>query len=185
MTLKLKENEHLRAIYRQSKWVLIHPILANLFTAILPWYFIIRYEIQGWIVSILWLWTILVVLHLARELFLWGLNRYIVTNQRLLHFEQQSLFNRVIIETPLERILNVSFKTEGMKSAILGYGNVVVQVVGLIDPMILKNVSSPIEIKDYIWEMHLRVSEGKASFNSEDVEHIQERLGYTKHNQKV
>ncbi|HAG27392.1 TPA: hypothetical protein DCG61_01250 [Patescibacteria group bacterium] len=185
MGVKLREMEHVRAVYRQSKWVLIHPILANLFTVALPWYFIVRYDISGWITTVLWLWSVIVLAHLAIELLLWYLNRYVVTNMRLMHYDQTGLFKRTIIETPHERILNVSFKTEGVTSAIFGYGNVVVQVVGLIDPMVLKNVSNPLEIKDYIWEMHLRVTANDKSFNSQDIEHIQERLGYTKQNQKV
>lgn len=185
MGLKLREMEHVRAVYRQSKWVLVHPIFASLFTVALPWYFILRYDITGWITTLLWLWSIVVILHLARELMLWYFNRYVVTNMRLMHYDQTGLFRRTIIETPHERILNVSFKTEGLLSAIFGYGNVVVQVVGLIDPIILKNVSAPLEIKDYIWEMHLRTNSDDKNFDSQDIEHIQERLGYTKKNQKV
>ncbi len=185
MAIKLKEMEHIKAVFRQSKWVLIHPILANLFTVALPWYFIWRYEISGIIPKLLILWTILVGLHLARELFLWYMNTYVVTNLRLLHWDQTGLFKRTVIETPHERILNVSYKTEGMISSIFGYGNVEVQVVGLMEPMIMKNVTDPQSIKDYLWQMHSRVTNGKNSFDSEDIEHIQERVGYTKKNQRI
>jgi uncharacterized membrane protein YdbT with pleckstrin-like domain len=185
MAVKLRDMEHIDAVFRQSKWVLIHPILANLVTVALPWYFILRYEIGGWIPTVLMLWSVIVALHLARELFLWYMNTYIVTNQRLLHWDQTSIFNRTVIETPHERILNVSYKTKGVLSSFLGYGNVEVQVVGLMEPMIMKNVAHPQEVKDYLWQMHGRVTNNKNTFDSEDIEHIQERVGYTKKNQRI
>ncbi|HMQ02117.1 MAG TPA: PH domain-containing protein [Candidatus Doudnabacteria bacterium] len=185
MSLKLKEMEHLRQVYRQTKWVLLQPVLLSTFTVLLPWYFIWRYELSGWVITLFWIWALLVALHLIRHLFLWYMNTYVITNFRLLHYDQTGLFNRTIIETPHERILNVSFKTEGLFSAIFGFGNVVVQVVGLIEPMIMKNVANPLEIKDYLWEMHSRTVENQNQFKPDDIEHIQERIGYTKRNQKL
>lgn len=185
MAIKLRDMEHIKAVFRQSKWVLIHPVLANLVTVALPWYFIWRYDIGGWIPGVLVFWSIIVGLHLARELFLWYMNTYVVTNMRLLHWDQTGLFKRTVIETPHDRILNVSYKSEGVLSAVLHYGNVEIQVVGLMEPMIMKNVNDPQSVKDYLWEMHGRVNAGKNSFDSEDIEHIQERVGYTKKNQRI
>lgn len=185
MSVKLRDMEHINAVFRQSKWVLIHPVLANLITVALPWYFIWNYDIGGWIPTVLIFWSILVGLHLARELFLWFMNTYIVTNMRLLHWDQTGIFRRTVIETPHERVLNVSYKSEGVLSSLFRYGNVEVQVVGLMEPMIMKNVTNPQAIKDYLWEMHARHSGNKGSFDSEDIEHIQERVGYTKKNQRI
>ncbi len=100
----------------------------------------------------------------------------------MLHYGQKGLFDQTVIETPHERVLNVSYKTEGVTSTILGYGDVVVQVVGLMDPIILKNISTPMEIKDYLWEMHKRLAQDKSNnlYADSDATHMQEHVGYSK-----
>jgi len=85
-------------------------------------------------------------------------------------------------------VLNVSYKTEGIVSRIVGYGDVVVQVVGLIEPIVLKNIATPMPIKDYLWEMHKRLAQdkskghGTAVFGETDETEVQEQVGYTKNN---
>ena len=185
MNIALKDLEHVRQVYRQSVYVLIHPLLVAAAVVILPAYAAIRYGLSGPLRSVLIVWIILVLLHTIRLLIIWRLNTYVVTNQRLLHYAQKGLFDQTVTETPHERVLNVSYKTEGMISTLIGYGDVIVQVVGLMEPIILKNIDTPMAIKDYLWEMHKRLAENKSNsvFAESDATHIQERVGYTKNNQ--
>lgn len=88
------------------------------------------------------------------------------------------------METPLERVLNVGYKSKGFISAIFDYGNVEVQVVGLVDSVTLKNIPNPAAIKDYLWEMHKRVIAKPIAFDQDDITHFQEKIGYTKKNKK-
>jgi hypothetical protein len=96
------------------------------------------------------------------------------------------LFKKTFVETPLDRILNVSYKTTGFWSSILGFGNVEVQVVGLIEPIIFQNVSRPGPLKDYIWKAHERAAKSNPHrFDSESISHIQQQIGYTKKDQRI
>lgn len=185
MKIALKDNENIRQVYRQSPLVLIHPMLVSGLAILLPLYAVLRYSSEGTLRTALLVWIILVLCHAARILIIWRMNTYVVTNQRLLHYAQKGLFDQTVTETPHERILNVSYKTEGVTSRFLGYGDVVVQVVGLMEPIILKNIDTPMEIKDYLWEMHKRLTKDKSGevFGESDATHIQERVGYTKKNQ--
>lgn len=201
MNIALKDFEHIRQIYRQSPYVLVHPLGIAAATVILPAYAIFRYAASNVALrNALLLWTALVILHALRVIIIWRLNTYVITNQRIIHYAQKGLFDQTVTETPHERVLNVSYKTEGIVSRIIGYGDVVVQVVGLIEPIVLKNIDTPMPIKDYLWEMHKRLAKDRSHsgrsiddsnrdsdetdsvFGESDATHLQEHVGYTKNN---
>lgn len=182
MKIALKDLENIRQIYRQSGFVLTHTFVLSFFALAIPVYLSFRYEVPQFVNTLLWVWAIVVVIHAIRAVIIWRLNRYVITNQRLLSYGQKGFFDQIVVETPHERILNVSYKTEGAFSTILGFGDVIVQVVGLVDPIVLKNISTPMEIKDYLWEMHKRLASNKNNniFADTDATHIQEQVGYSK-----
>lgn len=189
MNIALKDFEHIRQVYRQNPFVLIHPLLISAVVLILPLYAVLRYAAgNSALRSALLILAAGVLAYAARLVIIWRLNTYVITNQRIIHYAQRGLFDQTVTETPHERVLNVSYKTEGFISRVVGYGDVIVQVVGLMEPIILKNLSDPLPIKDYLWEMHKRISEDKsrahsgAVFGETDATHVQEQVGYTKNN---
>lgn len=186
MNIALKELEHIRQVYRQSPFVLVHPLGIAALLIILPTYAIFRFGtgVDG-LKSALLVWVVAVLIYAIRLTIIWRLNTYIITNQRIIHYAQKGLFDQTVTETPHERVLNVSYKSEGLVSRIVGFGDVVVQVVGLMEPIVLKNISDPMPIKDYLWEMHKRIAQDKnnAVYGETDATHVQEQVGYTKNNQ--
>lgn len=182
MNIGLKDMEHLRQIYRQSPFVLIHPIGLSSLLFFIIGFIAIRFSVQGPLRMVIYAAMTIIAFHAIKVLIIWRRNTFVVTNQRLLIYLQKGLFDQVVTETPHERILNVSYRTEGIVSNVVGYGDVVVQVVGLMEPMVLKNIAMPMEIKDYLWEMHKRLAEDKKNnvYGDTDATHIQERVGYTK-----
>lgn len=182
MNIGLKDMEHIREVYRQSGFVLIHPLGLSLLLAVVLSYLGYRFGVAGPLKYVLFIAIAMAVLHALKVFIIWRRNTYVVTNQRLLIYSQKGLFDQVVVETPHERILNVSYRTEGIFSSIFGFGDVIVQVVGLMEPMMLKNISIPMEIKDYLWEMHKRLADNKKNniYADSDATHMQERVGYTK-----
>jgi hypothetical protein len=57
------------------------------------------------------------------------------------------------VETPLERILNVSYQIKGFWPSLFRFGVVEVQAAGLADPLSLKNISQPEKVKDFLWKI--------------------------------
>lgn len=182
MNIGLKDMEHIREIYRQSSFVLIHPLGLTILLAVVISFLTYRFGVTGPVRYILFAAIAIAILHALKVFIIWRRNTYVITNQRLMIYSQKGLFDQVVTETPHERILNVSYRTEGVVSSLVGYGDVIVQVVGLMEPMILKNISIPMDIKDYLWEMHKRLAENKKNniYGDSDATHIQERVGYTK-----
>src|SRR5437016_3843592 len=128
----LHEGEQLIHSYRQTAWVLGKTILIVGIGIYLPWSRLAKYGEATQFRFLLVVWTLLLLVYGLRKLMIWLLNRYIVTNKRLIRITHQEIFKKIVVETPLERILNVSFKTTGFFSSIFHYGDVEVQVIGLI-----------------------------------------------------
>src|SRR5687767_11038666 len=112
MKIALKENERILQIYRQSPFVLIHPIFFSALGAALVGYLVFKFQPEGPLFYLLLGLLAIALLHLIKVLIIWKLNYYVVTNQRLLEYGQKGLFDQTVVETPHERILNVSYKTE-------------------------------------------------------------------------
>ncbi len=189
MNIALKDFEHIRQIYRQSPYILLHPLIISFVAIALPLYSVFRYASgNSALRNAILIWSVGVILYTFRIILIWRLNTYVITNQRIIHYAQKGLFDQTVTETPHERVLNVSYKTEGFVSRVLGYGDIVVQVVGLMEPIILKNMDTPIPIKDYLWEMHKRLAKDSSKyqqdtvFGESDATHVQEQVGYTKKN---
>ncbi len=185
MKIILQDSEQIRDIFRQSKVVFGKPLLISILAIGLPWYFGVKYGLAENYSQALWVWTLVVAIYFFRQVLVWRLNEYVITNKRLFKISHEGLFKRTVIETPLERILNVSYKTTGLLSVIFGFGDVEVQVVGLMEPLILHRIARPARIKDYLWQLHGRVATNQGKFDAGDIPHMQERAGYTKPNQRI
>lgn len=185
MHIKLKENEHIRDTYRQSKTVLLKPAFVAISVICITWYLATQYQVMDQVLLPFQLLVLIMIGYFLKAVAIWRLNIYYITNQRLIKVAHLGPFKRVVIETPHERILNVSYKTTGITSILFKYGDVIVQVVGLMEPVILSHIAHPAKIKDYIWEIHQRMVKTQGIFSANDLNHYQERTGYTKHGQKI
>lgn len=157
--LDLLENERTIALYRQSEAVLIKTVFAIFLLIYFPWYFLLKYDLAGTYVRLLLFWTVLVFIYAINKYILWLINCYIITNQRLVIVNYKSLFNKTVLETRISGILNVSFSSKGITSAMFSFGDVKVQAEGLTEPMILKNVSKPSQVKDFILNLRAKTTQ--------------------------
>jgi hypothetical protein len=183
--LAYHHGEHVLHIYRQAKAVLAKPLLLTFLLLYIPWFFLLKYGLAGEYRTLLFIYSLAIVAYALREYIVWRLNKYIITDKRLISIIHLKIFRKLVIETPLERILNVSFKTTGMWSSLMGFGNVEVQVVGLMEPIILRHIRRPSKIKDYLWHLHSRQTKTSHAFSEQSISDIQEQIGYTKANQKI
>src|SRR6266404_3543882 len=150
----LLENERIFGIYRQAESVLFKPVIIIFIAIYFPWYFLLKYELAGQYSRLLFFWTILVLLYAVNKYLLWLLNLYLVTDRRLIAISYKNLINKQVLESPLDRILNIGFVRKGFWQSLFNFGAVVVQASGLPEPMLLKNISKPSEIKDFLWKVH-------------------------------
>lgn len=177
----LQPKERVIRVFRQSDIILLKPLGVGLLVTFAVWYYLLHYSLNTY-----QFFGILVTLgafaYFTHEYRLWSLQKYIITNRRLLKQSHESIFKKTVLETPLERILNVSFKTTGFLSVLFHFGDVEVQVVGLIEPIVLRNIKQPERIKEYLWRAH---EEAVKERGKDDIVHLQEKNGYTKEGQRV
>ncbi len=157
-THQLHDDENLLQLYRKHEIILAPKVMEIFLLLFIPWYLGLKYDFifsSQLHAEIFLAWTALVAIFGIYAFLIWAINVYIVTSKRLLHIAHTGLFKKTVRETPLDRILNVSFKTTGFVSTLFRYGDVMIQVVGLDAPLILEKVPNPSEIKDFIWRIHL------------------------------
>ena len=183
--IPLRHEEQLLRVYHQTFFVLAKPLLIFLAGVVLPAIPLLRYGLMNQYRGLFFLVFIGFLIYFLKHFIIWRLNSYVITTARLIKISHEGLFKKLVIETPLDRILNVSYKTTGVFSSLFEYGDVEVQVVGLIEPMNLRYINSPAAIKDYLWKAHAEFTGPKNNLSPNEISHLQEKIGYTKENQRV
>jgi hypothetical protein len=153
----LLPNEKVLNIYRQSEVVLFRPAIIIMALIYFPWFFFVKYELADRFSRLLIFWTFLVLIYAVHSYMLWLVNIYLVSNRRLVHVSHKNLLNKKVSESPLDKIINVSFSIKGFWQSIFGFGNVEAQVLGLSEPIVFKNVSKPSAVKDFLWTVHAEI----------------------------
>jgi len=148
----LQPGERLLQTHRQAEIILAKPLLIILTLIYAPWAFLIKYELQTRFNRLLLFWTIAVFFYAVYKYILWLLNVYIFTDKRLIAVRYKSLIHKVVLETPMERIHNISAETKGFFRSLFSIGDVIVQVASLVQPLVLKNLKYPEKVKDFLWE---------------------------------
>lgn len=155
---KLHPDEQLLELYRKHEITLLPKVFEVFVLLFVPWYLGLKYDFifsTSWHAQVFLIWNLILAVFAAHFFLVWNYNVYIISSKRLIHIAHKSIFKKNVNETPLDRILNVSFRTTGLFSTIFGYGDVLVQVVGLDQPLILEKVPNPSEVKDFLWQKHL------------------------------
>lgn len=150
----LQPNEKLLAIHRQAEIVLIKLVLTVFALIYIPWSFLIKYELHIRFRRLLLVWTAGIVLYALYKYLLWLINVYVITNKRLIAINYKSLIHKIVQETPIDRIHNISSETQGFFKSLLKIGDVIVQVTSLTQPMVLRNLKKPEAVKDFLWNVH-------------------------------
>ncbi len=188
-THQIHDDENLLQIYRKHELTLVPKILQVFMLIFIPWFFGLKYNFifssKGH-TNIFLFWTLLIGIYAAHTFLIWTINVYMVTSKRLLHIAHTGLFKKLVSETPLDRILNVSFRTTGILSTLFRYGDVMVQIVGLDHPLLLKDVPNPAQVKDFLWKTHLEYGgDQKITYTQPEIAPAGKHIPYAPHLAKI
>lgn len=161
---ELKEGERLILALRQTKLILARPFVIVLIAIYLPWNLLLKYELFSQYKFLLGIWTVIWLLYFIYKYSLWLINISLITSRRLVNIHYCSLIKKQVTETPWDRVLNISYKSEGFFSTIFNFGDVEVKINVVQEPLALKNISKPSEIKDVLWEMHSKIKASSEQF---------------------
>lgn len=94
------------------------------------------------------------VLTLAFSSFVkWYYNVNIITNQRIIDVDFNSIISHDVVETQLEKVEDIYHESSGFLSSFLDYGNIFIQTAGAETKFDMYNVPRPADIQDTIFDL--------------------------------
>lgn len=81
---------------------------------------------------------------------LWRWDVYILTNKRVINFDQKTLFHRVVSEAELANIQDTTYEIKGIWQTIFNFGQVNILTASSGDNIIFKDVETPQAVQDLI-----------------------------------
>lgn len=180
-SLILQPHEDIVVVFRQTPIVLWWQTAFFIVAILAPVWYVTHYDLFVHATKPLLLWVVVVALWWLRHIYLWSVERYIVTTKRFVKVAHEGVFKHVVIETALDRILNISFRTTGIVSLVGQFGNIELQVVGLLNPIIVENISKPTAVKEFLWQLHEKAVAARGAAQHGP----QYSVDYTKPNQRM
>jgi membrane protein YdbS with pleckstrin-like domain len=150
-TKNFQEGEELLSIVRRHTITMIAPILLWSVILLLDFFFMVVLIQRGWWGAMIFIVVILgVALLIWRTVYLWSMNAFILTNRRLMDYDQKGLFHRVVSVTPYAKIQDVSYRLKGIWQSIFRVGTIFLQTAGTQTNLEIYNVGQPEKAVDLI-----------------------------------
>lgn len=191
-TKNLKEGEEEIKILRQYPWCYLFSITLTVFLIALPFFLMFLLFRQGWWgILIFCLLLILGLIYGGRRAIMWYFDGFLVTNQRIIDFDQKGLFDRTVSEAQFDKVQDISYKKKGVFQTMFNYGSVVVQTASATVKLELKNVYQPEKVQSLLVELTKKVSEKPADqeMSAQELigmlESVKDKLGERKFNELV
>lgn len=159
-----KSYEHIEHEIRRDPITLVPGIVGFLLLLILPtglgWFLQTNYPsffFEPVSFSIIILFAALYYLSIGLFFYTFFVTFYldllIITNDRLLHIEQHSLFSRTISELDLYKIQDVTSEVYGFIPSLFSYGTLQIQTAGAQEKFILDHIPHPESLRQTILDL--------------------------------
>lgn len=99
-------------------------------------------------------YVLFLVLSLFLILIFYYLNMQVITNIRIVDVTQTGLFSHVVSELHIDKIEDVTSKTEGVFGTLFNYGDVYVQTAGTVERFEFLDVPNPAGIEKLILDLY-------------------------------
>ena len=162
---KLRKDEKIALILRRDKLYYLKHITALIILIAIPFclYFLGKYffpnliETPSFNIIFILLTSVYLCFSLLFSYISW-LNYYldiwVITNLRIIEYEQKSLFHRVTSELTLLSIEDVTAQIKGVLPSIFHFGTIYVQTAGATERFIFKDAPDPEKAKKIIMDIH-------------------------------
>ncbi|OGL69907.1 hypothetical protein A3C09_00410 [Candidatus Uhrbacteria bacterium RIFCSPHIGHO2_02_FULL_47_44] len=146
-----KPNEQILLIVRES----LVPKSGKLFLFavwfLVPFFFLYPLFRMGTIGSVIFTALVVSGIFLFWKTFrLWSHTLFVVTDYRLIDIDQRGFFDRVVTETTFDHIDEVSYRMQGMMSAVFGYGTITVRLHGEAADIVFESVRKPSRVQNLL-----------------------------------
>ena len=147
----LSENERIIKVVYHHPEIIAPNLILSLLVLLLDFFMMYFFFLQGlWGVIVFCLVFIVVGFYIFRLFFLYRTNKFILTNKRLVDFEQTGLFKKNITEIAYSKIDGVEVVVRGVLASIFKFGNLKVILRDGNRPLELYKIAKPLEVQQII-----------------------------------
>ena len=81
------------------------------------------------------------------------LDLLVITNDRLLHIEQEGIFARTISEVDLYKIQDITSTIDGFIPSLFDFGDLLIQTAGAVEKFMITDVPDPEHLRQHILDL--------------------------------
>jgi hypothetical protein len=149
--IQLKPEEEVLELVHEVLLPNIHRFLFYIILLALPFFFLFPLWREGlWGVIVFFLWLLIAAILLYRAFYQWSRTVFIITDRRVVDYEQMGLFTRVVSEARFHQIDEVTYRIKGVFPTLFRYGVIRLQLQGNAADIEFKYVRRPARIADLI-----------------------------------
>jgi len=150
----LKDDERLVRVIRSFPLTFFWPGIFSVIFLLLPFFIMIPLFNIGQFGLILFGLMLLIGLILTiRTITIAYFNCLIVTDRRVIDWDQRGLFEKVISEADYDKIQDISYRVKGIFGTMLRFGTIQIQTAGTAPVLELKHVHRPQKMQTLITDV--------------------------------
>lgn len=147
----LKPNEVIIEIIKKYFLTYFWQIFFSLIFTLLPFFLLyLLFQWGKWGIIIFSLLLTVGLFSWLRFLIIYYFNNLIITNQRLIYYQQSGLFHRKVFEVFLDKIQDISYEINGFWPTLLKYGTLNIQIINSNTIIKIDHLKSPAKIQNLI-----------------------------------
>jgi len=163
--LTLEPDEEFILQKRRSKSILLIPLFLSGVFIFIPFFFLFFLFHLGELGILMFFSSILVgVLIGLNSIIRWKFTGLIITDHRVIDYDQSSLFKRTVSNIPIQKIREVFYEIQGFGQVITKTGTITIIISDSQTKFRLRDITNPQSLQNEI----LRLSKG-LNFNSKDI----------------
>lgn len=146
--IRIKKDEEIIYAVRRYGLTFFWQFVLVIIFLVIPFLFIFwLFAHSWWGISLFILSLVISLSILIRTLFLWRKNILVLTNQRLVDFDQLGFFEEVVSDIPYDQVEDVHGRVKGICQTIFKYGNVNIQTGNGKVMVVVDRVKNPVSIQ--------------------------------------
>ncbi len=96
------------------------------------------------------LWLLMIWFRLFSVWTMYYLDKWVITNKRIISVDQVTFFSRKISNFRIDRIQDITTKVDGLIETFIDFGDITIQTAGETGSFTMKNVPAPAKLKESI-----------------------------------
>jgi len=147
----LKDDEHLIRVIRTYPLTFFWPGFFSLVFLLLPFFIMIPlFNIGVFGLILFGLMLLLGLILTIRTIIIAYFNCLIITDRRVIDWDQRGMFEKVISEAEYDKIQDISYRVKGVFGTTLRFGTIQIQTAGSAPVLELRHVRHPQKIQSLI-----------------------------------